>query len=95
VIACCIESRPVKDLDTAKKACEGRGSTLLAYEPGMSASLVLQSGETLLISIGPATAKIFIPRRIFGLGSIFPKIGWYFPQTFASQQLTIWEPKFF
>jgi hypothetical protein len=30
-----------------------------------------------------------------GLGWIFPKVGWYFPQTFGSQQLSVWEPKFF
>lgn len=85
----------MKDFETAKKVCEQSGSTLMAYELGVSAFLALPSQESVFISIGTTTAKILTPRSLFGLGLISPKLSWCFPRTLVSQQLSVWEPKYF
>ena len=69
----------------ARAICQANGSILLSYEQGRAAFLVLPSREQVVISVGTDTAKIIVRR---------PIIGWLFPKTIASQQITVWAPEF-
>jgi hypothetical protein len=69
----------------AKTICENHGPSLLSYELGKAAYIVLPSSEPIVISIGTSTVKVFTKRAIFG---------WRFPKVIVSQSIATWEPRF-
>jgi hypothetical protein len=68
----------------ARIICENYGSSLLSYELGRAAYVVLPSKEHIVISIGTSSAKVCTKRAIFG---------WRLPKVVASQSLSAWEPR--
>lgn len=73
------------DEANARDMCEKNGSTLRSYEGGRAASLILRSGQPILISVGASTAKVLTSRPIFG---------WRLPKVIVSQHIEGWEPTF-
>jgi len=69
----------------AKIICKNNGSSLLSYELGKAAYIVLPSSEPIVISIGTLTVKILTKRAIFG---------WLFPKVIVSQSISTWEQGF-
>lgn len=69
----------------ATKLCESHGSALLSYQYPCVATLALRSGESIMLSIGTTTAKIFRRNSIFG---------WLFPKRLASHPLVAWDPRY-
>lgn len=69
----------------ARSISQANGSTLLGYEHGKTAFLVLPSKEQVVISIGTGTVKVFTRRLV---------LGWVFPRTIALQHIAYWEPSF-
>ena len=65
----------------ARAITEANGSTLLKYESGKFAYLLLPSNEKIIISIGTETVKILTRRPIIGL---------IFPKTVAFQKIEYW-----
>ena len=68
-----------------KAHCLKHGSKLLLYTSGHVASIVLRSGEHVVISIGTDTAKIFTRR---------PLLGWWLPRVVVSEQLSKWDNRY-
>lgn len=73
------------DETSAKSHCLKHGSQLLSYTGGRVASIGLQSGEHVVISIGTATAKVFVRRPLFG---------WWLPRVVASARLSKWDDRY-
>ncbi len=73
------------DETSAKAHCLKHGSKLLLYTSGHVASIVLRSGEHVVISIGTDTAKIFTRR---------PLLGWWLPRVVVSEQLSKWDNRY-
>jgi tetratricopeptide (TPR) repeat protein len=71
--------------EDAKTHCAKHGSVLRHYEQGRVASIVLASGEALTLSIGTATAKIFMKRAV---------LGWLLPKTVGEKNLADWVPEY-
>jgi hypothetical protein len=71
--------------EEAKAHCANRGSVLRHYEPGRVASIVIPSGEVLIISLGTATAKILAKRTL---------LGWLLPKTIGTKNLSDWVPDY-
>ena len=72
----------MKEAD-AKILCEKNGSSLLSYELGKAAYIVLPSSEHIIISIGTLTAKILTKHATSD---------WRFPEVVVSQDISTWEP---
>ena len=73
------------DETTAKSHCLRNGSQLLSYSGARAASLILHSGEQVVISIGPTTAKVCVSRPLFG---------WFLPRVVASERLSKWDDRY-
>lgn len=69
----------------ARVTCESRGSSMLSYQLGKAAYIVLPSNERIIISIGTLTVKVLTKRSI---------IGWKFPKVIVSQSIASWEERF-
>lgn len=70
------------DVEKAKVMCKSNGSSLLIYESGNMASLVLPSGENFTISIGFSSVKVFIKKSRFSLK---------LPKQIASKPILDWD----
>jgi len=65
----------------AQSITQTNGSTLIKYQSGYFAHLVLPSNEKIIISVGSTTVKVFTRRSV---------IGWIFPKTVASRKIEYW-----
>jgi len=64
-----------------RRVCESNGCSLLGYTQGRSATLILASGEKVILSAGTSTFKVFAKRGA---------IGWLLPRTLGSKKLSDW-----
>jgi hypothetical protein len=77
---------PLPNVDQSFPVPVQRGSSvILKFKPGRFARLRLSSGETLVISIGYATAKVFSDRAL---------VGWLLPKTVVAEKLSVWQPDY-
>ena len=73
------------DIDAASKLCNDHGTTLLHYKAPDVATLLLASGEQVVISVGTTSAKTFRRRAL---------LGWLVPRCCAAKSLVEWEPRY-
>jgi len=69
----------------ARVTCERHGSSMLSYQLGKAAYIVLPSNEDVIISIGTLSVKVLTRRSI---------MGWKFPKVIVSSSIAAWEERF-
>ena len=71
--------------EEADLLCRKRGSTLTQYQVGCVATIVLPSGETLIVSIAGESVKVFQKR---------PITRWLLPKVLVEKRITDWIPEY-